>query len=296
MFLPKDSISWFSSYIIVYNVNGNTLKIPIVLSPNNVSESISASYDQQTAAGRSAPIISYSNTGARNLNFSMRVSIDMLPKGYGKDIDKYIDSLKSMLYPDYTRPGGIIRPPHCKVVIGSIVLDGVCTSFNVSYQNVYAKRGQFMVADVDLSFTETLDGAPGNVYFISGAADKDDDYVVKATFDQSPTLTLFEKGAVYKSSSGEICEYKRLSRSLGDASYAPVDLCSLGYTLYKQSSNSGYITDKMVYNINEIYDLLDNEPYGTYGGNAIYRLYYHLIYNGNEVDSQKKFRYIKIVS
>ena len=297
MGLPKESVSWFSSYILVYNVaNMNTFKIPIVLSPSNVSESISATYDSQTAPGRSAPVISYSSTGARTLSFSMRVSMDMLPKGYGKNIDLYINSLKSLLYPDYSVSGGVIRPPHCKVVIGSISIDGVCTSFSATYNNVFAKRGQFMVADVDLGFTEVLKKAPGNVYFITGEKEKDTDYDVKATFEQSPTLTLFQNGAVYKSSTGEMCNYKLNSNVMGEASYYPADMCSLGYTLYRASGKyeSKWLTSGMVYDLSEIFTLLNSEPISD--SNTYYRLFYHLLYDGNEVDSQRKFRYIKIVS
>jgi len=293
MGLPKNSVSWFSSYILVYNVaNMNTLKIPIVLSPSNVSESISASYDSQTAPGRSAPTISYSNTGARTLSFGMRVSMDMLPKGYGKNIDLYINHLKSLLYPDYSVSGGVIRPPHCKVVIGSISIDGVCNSFSASYSNVFAKRGQFLVADVDLSFTEVLKTAPGNVYFITGEKEKDTDYEVKATFEQSPTLTLFENGAVYKSSSGNICPYKQGSNKLGDASYYPVDMCYLGYSLKKGLEE---LTDGIIFDINRIYEILNNEKYVASQANVYYRLTYYLYYNGHIVDDQTKFRFIKIV-
>ena len=169
MALPKKARNWFNSYITIYNVKGGTSTIDVVLSPTGLSESISASYDQQTAPGRSAPVVSYSSTGARTLNFTMRVSIDTLPSGFGKNLNAYIDNIKALMYPDYSNKDGIIKSPHCKVVIGNIKLDGVCTSFSVSYQDLHAKNGNYSVADVDLGFLEVLEVAPGNVNIIESS-------------------------------------------------------------------------------------------------------------------------------
>lgn len=287
--LPKKPVKWFDSYIIMYNVKGGTKKIPIVLSPTGINESISVSYDQQTSPGRSAPVISYTNTGARTLSFTMRVSSDTLPSDYGKDVNSYVSNLKAMLYPDYSSKTGIIRSPHCLVVIGNLKIDGVCTSFGAAYQEIYRSNGQFAYVDVDLSFMEVLKTAPGNVNIIEQSVAQNDSNISSGT-DVTPILTLLGDGVGENNSTPY--SYSKNSNvvvgSEGGASYYPLSLCKLGFTAKK---STGIVYNTMYYDFNDILGILNDNDAKK---GDLYYIYYHLFYNGNEVDKQKKCRKIKI--
>lgn len=287
--LPKEPRTWFDSYIIIYNVKGGTKTIPIVLSPTGISENLSASFDQQTSAGRSAPVISYSSTGARTINFNMRVSADMLPSGYGKNTKNYISALKALLFPDYSSSIGIIKSPHCLVVIGKLKLDGVCTSFGATYQDIFGKNGQHTVVDVDLSFTEVLKNAPGNVNIIEQKVASNDTNIGSA-YEEDPILTLSGDGIGANSNNPYKYE-KGINNIVGEnggATVYPVSLCKVGYTLKKGTE---VVYNTMYYDINDIFGILNGN--GAKSGN-IYLLFYHLFYQGAEVDKQEKCRKIQI--
>lgn len=287
--LPSEPKSWFDSYIVLYNLKGGTKTIPIVLSPTGLNENISASYDQQTSPGRSAPIISYTNTGARTLSFSIRVSVNTLPTEYGKDVTAYVSNLKALLYPDYSSSVGIIRSPHCKVVIGNLKLDGVCTSFSASYQDLYMESGEFGIADVDLSFTEVVKNAPGNVNIINKTIAQNTSNIGTAE-DVEPILTLSGNGVGENNSNPYM--YGKNSdvvvSATGGATHYPMGMTTLGYTCKK---SSGIDYGDMTFDFNNILSILNSNDAKK---NDLYYIYYHLFYNGNEVDKQKKCRKVKI--
>lgn len=288
MALPKKSRSWFDSYIIVYNIKKADLVIPIILSPTGLGESISASYDQQIVPGRSAPVISYTSTGARSLSFSMRVNIDMLPAEYGKDLNTFISRIKSLMYPDYSNGLGIIKPPHCLVVIGKIKLDGVCTSFSVSYQDLYAKNGNHTIADIDLSFLEVLDSAPGNLYFISGKLNIIN--TAQAVTD-SPYFTLLGKD-----SSGNTGEkqskpfvYKKKSQNIWMPDFGPdISVMELRCTTSVVADNTVVVPEgSFTANITMLdYVLMSN---------ILYKMTFYIYQNGKRIDSLTQIRYLKLV-
>ena len=54
-------------------------RIPLLFSPSSISDGISASFNQESIPGGSAPVITYSSTGARTVSIDFFVPIDYLP-------------------------------------------------------------------------------------------------------------------------------------------------------------------------------------------------------------------------
>ena len=54
-------------------------KIPLLFSPNSLSDNVAANFNQQSIPGGSAPVITYSGTGARTVSLDFFVPIDYLP-------------------------------------------------------------------------------------------------------------------------------------------------------------------------------------------------------------------------
>ena len=133
--------------------------IPLLLSPNSLSETLSANYDQQNIPGHRAPIISYSFTGARQVNMSFTVLADHVPAGY--DMNSYIQALKDLEYPTYD--ASIVYAPSCTLVLPNLSIDGVCTSVTIDYKVERTLRNGTMSADVSLSFTEVKDTLNGYI-------------------------------------------------------------------------------------------------------------------------------------
>ena len=138
--------------------------IPILFSPTGLSESVASNYDQQSIPGRSGPIISYSNTGARQVTMSLMVSPDYLPVGYSS-VSQYVNAIKALEYPEYNNE--IILSPNCYLHLPNLEIDGVCTSVNISYKTDRLIGNSF-AAEIDLSFMEVNDNIRGAVNIING--------------------------------------------------------------------------------------------------------------------------------
>ena len=111
---------------------------PLPVVPEEVSEGISAKWDEIGVLGRSADFQAYGGTASRTLQFSLKLHADML---YVKnsagttplDLAIVIDFLKGLCYPEYT--SSLIKPPVTIIKLAdSIKMRGVVTSVNVTHQ------------------------------------------------------------------------------------------------------------------------------------------------------------------
>ena len=150
----------FDCYII--NKALGDMRIPILFSPNSISDNVGATFNQQAIPGGSAPAITYSNTGARTVSIDFFVPIDYLPPGTQfENTEEYLNALRALVYPNYI--GAKVKSPNCSLHLTNITLDGVCTQCNISYKadQRYGNDGA-LGAEVSLSFLEILDYALSN--------------------------------------------------------------------------------------------------------------------------------------
>lgn len=151
-----ESPRYFSAYIVSL-VTGET--IPLVTAPESLGESISANYNEQDILARSAPMIAYTSTGARKVTISMKLHEDVLPSGY--NINSYINSLKSLVYPEYSGSGNL-TPPSAKLMMGtSLNVIGVVNSVEVNWITDVYRDNRIPMASVSLTITETRQSCPG---------------------------------------------------------------------------------------------------------------------------------------
>ena len=145
-----------TNYAIDTGVKGRV--IPFVFSPTGLTDSVSANFNQTTIPGGSAPQITYTNTGARQVSFSLELPLDYLPPNSAyTDFEDYLNAFRALVYPKYTSGGGRVQSPHCKLVTSNIEIDGVCTNCSIEYKtDRYALDGS-MSATVSLSFLEVID-------------------------------------------------------------------------------------------------------------------------------------------
>lgn len=144
-----------TNYAIDSGVKGHT--IPFVFSPDGLSDSVQASYDQKAIPGASAPQITYSSTGARQVSFTITLPLDYLPPSSDfNDFEDYLNAFRALVYPKYLSSGKV-ESPHCKLLTSNIELDGVCSNCTIEYKtDRYANDGS-MSATVSLSFMEVID-------------------------------------------------------------------------------------------------------------------------------------------
>lgn len=145
-----------TNYAIDTGVKGRV--IPFVFSPTGLTDTVSANFNQTSIPGGSAPQITYTSTGARQVSFSLDLPLDYLPpSSVYEDFEDYLNAFRALTYPKYTSGGGRVQSPHCKLVTSNIEIDGVCTNCSIEYKtDRYAIDGS-MSATVSLTFLEVLD-------------------------------------------------------------------------------------------------------------------------------------------
>lgn len=168
---------WVSAYItsVSSSINGEKA-LPLPTIPASVSESIQANTAEQAIVARSAPIISYVNTGARTISFTIALSDDYMPSksdGGQYTLHEYIDALKSLEYPNYKSNEIVV--PQCIVKVANIKLAGICTSVQINWNGplsnaIYSKgnKGTYSRADVSLQFKEVSNVVKGSIEIKGG--------------------------------------------------------------------------------------------------------------------------------
>ena len=156
---PTGFRSNFVCTIINYSIDeGNKGRvIPIVFSPESLSDTISANFTQTTIPGASAPQITYTATGARTVSFSLSLPSDYLPPNSEyRNFEEYLNAFRALVYPKYTKSGKV-KSPHVKLTTSNIDIDGVCTQCSIEYRNDQVKSDGSMSANISLAFLEVID-------------------------------------------------------------------------------------------------------------------------------------------
>lgn len=159
---------WFSAYIASTSSSIENGVLPLPTIPESISESISLNTFDQAIVARSAPIVSYGNTGARQVSFTFAIADDYMPtRGEGGTqytIVEYIDALKSLEYPTYNTNEVVV--PQCVLRIGNIKLKGIVTSVSVSWKGPLSNvlmGGCYSRADISLQFKEISNTVKGAI-------------------------------------------------------------------------------------------------------------------------------------
>ena len=106
--------------------------IPFVCMPKSLSESLSASFAQQSIVGASIPRIVYSSTSAKTISLTLEnLNASYLPEGFSSLI-QYVRAFQALVYPTYS--ANIVNSPDLTLVLGDRSMSCVCTSVNVAWR------------------------------------------------------------------------------------------------------------------------------------------------------------------
>lgn len=138
-------------YIPCYIINlllGQTIEFEC--EPEEISDNVSAQYDQQEVRGRSTPYQGYNDSGPREINFSVVLHDDLCKNG----ILATVNHLKSLAYPEYS---GVLLAPQSLIRIGDMInTKAIITSVGVSWSKPF-RNGVYVTATVDISASEVRD-------------------------------------------------------------------------------------------------------------------------------------------
>lgn len=152
-----------NNYIYLYHLD-EYLFIPTF--PDSITDTMTSSFEQTNALSRSAPVLSYKNSGPRQVQLTLNLHRDMLydmnlnnynfKLDIGEDyIDTLINKLQSMALPKYTASSKSVKPPMIAVRFGNeIFIKGVVSgSVSVTYNKPILSDGKY--AQVSVAFTVT---------------------------------------------------------------------------------------------------------------------------------------------
>lgn len=149
---PKGNASFTTDYITcyIYNLNTGTQVNFGVSTPDEISDSNSANFEDQAVKGRSSPFKAYDSSGPRTISFTVELVADYCSEGIVKTVNK----LRALVYPHKQT---VIVEPRCKVCIGNFLqVTGVPTNIDVTWKKPY-KDGIYTLADVSITVSEVED-------------------------------------------------------------------------------------------------------------------------------------------
>lgn len=140
-------------------------RIPVT--PETINDSMSANFQSTNALGRSAPVYTYSNSGPRTVQISLKLHRDMMDAinigvsnselKEGEDyVENLINALQAIAVPKYTMTNKAIEPPMVALRIANqIFIKGVIAgSIGVTYSLPILSNGKYAVVDITLTVSE----------------------------------------------------------------------------------------------------------------------------------------------
>lgn len=151
------------NYIYLYHTD-TWVYLPMY--PDQIQDSMKVSFQETNALSRTAPVLSYNNSGPRTVQFNLSLHRDMfndanmnysnLKVKIGDDyVDTMIKQLQSIALPKYQATSKSVVPPMIAVRFGDeIFVKGVVNSqISVTYKKPILSNGKY--AQLDIAFTVT---------------------------------------------------------------------------------------------------------------------------------------------
>ncbi len=165
-------------------LNGEEIEDPYFLiptDPDSIADSLNSTWVENTALSRTAPVMTYSNSGPRKVQFSFKLHRDMMDElnvnlsnfKLGKDgrsedyVDALIRILQSIALPKMNIENKLIEPPMVAVKIGEqLFIKGVVSGgVTVNYDKpMLYPDGKYAIATVSFEVTEIDPYSSTSVY------------------------------------------------------------------------------------------------------------------------------------
>lgn len=135
--------------------------------PDEISDSMQSTFTPTTALGRTAPIMTYSNSGPRTVQISISLHRDIMDDinwgvsnadlATGEDyVDALIRALQAIALPKYNLQNKYVEPPIVALRLGQeVFIRGVVNgSIGLSYKKPILSNNKYAVVSVSLQITE----------------------------------------------------------------------------------------------------------------------------------------------
>ena len=152
------------NYIYIYHIDQFVI-IPVW--PESIQDSLGSTFASQTPLSRSAPIFSYSNSGPRSMQISLKLHRDMMQMvNYNKSnlkvelgddyIDTIIKCMQACALPNYRDASKMVDPPMVAIRFGNdIFIKGVINGgVTVTYSGPILDNNKYALVDIGFTVYE----------------------------------------------------------------------------------------------------------------------------------------------
>lgn len=167
-------------YLYISHLDADYQYWPLPCYPDSVSDSMSSTYQSTNALGRSAPVYTYSSSGPRTVNITLRFHRDMFEDDTryahittlpGEDrADHFIRALQAISVPKYNLSNKAIEPPIVGIRLGTeVFIKGVVTSsIDVTYSKPILSNEKYAGIEISFSVSE-VDPYDASTVFTNGS-------------------------------------------------------------------------------------------------------------------------------
>ena len=156
-----------NNYIYISHMDDDYKYWRLPTEPDSVSDSMTSTFNQTSALGRSAPIFTYSGSGPRSVTITLNLHRDMMDDINmgnvsptfleGEDyVDSLVRALQSISLPKYTTQNNVVEPPIVAVRFGNeIFIRGVVdTAIAITYTKPILNNDKYARVDISFSISE----------------------------------------------------------------------------------------------------------------------------------------------
>ena len=153
-----------SCFMIVNNSISGLSTVYLPCYPDEVSDSVSSNWSDQSILGMSSPISSYTGTGYRSVSFSftlhreMASTFDVVSNGNNENIENILRVIRGCVYPEYGEAG--VTPTLVTFVFGNFRAHGIVRSVSYAWKKPIID-GNYQVADVQVQMDDVPDSIIG---------------------------------------------------------------------------------------------------------------------------------------
>lgn len=135
--------------------------------PETISDSMASTFNETSALGRSAPVFTYSKSGPRTVQISLKFHRDMMDAlnigssnaelQLGEDyVDNLIKALQAIAVPKYNLSNKAVEPPLVALRLSNeIFIKGVVTSaIGLEYKLPILTNGKYAIVSVSFTISE----------------------------------------------------------------------------------------------------------------------------------------------
>jgi hypothetical protein len=132
--------------------------------PEQVTDSMNSTFPENTALGRSAPVYTFSHSGPRSVQISLRFHRDMfeempsnvIPREGDDKAESFIHALQAIAVPKYNLSNKAIEPPLVAVRLGrEVFIKGVVTSgISVTFGKPILVNEKYATMEVSFTISE----------------------------------------------------------------------------------------------------------------------------------------------